>query len=109
MMKPPPTQRVQWSKKFRWLGIAGLILLAFLVNEVLGKTGYVSRREQIHKIQRLHDQINQLKEENRSLTQQIRDLRSNPDAIEEMAREQLHLGRPGEVVVTLQPPKSPQP
>ena len=97
------------QRRFRWIGIAGLIFLAFLVNEVVGKTGYVARREQVRRIQELRNQIDQLKFENQHLTQRIQDLRSNPSTIEEMAREQLHLGRPGEVVVTLSPRASPRP
>ena len=103
------TQAGHRQRRFRWIGIAGLIFLAFLVNEVVGKTGYVARREQVRRIQELRNQIDQLKFENQHLTQRIQDLRSNPSTIEEMAREQLHLGRPGEVVVTLPPRESPRP
>ena len=109
MMQTSLTQHGQWNRRFRWLAIAGLIFLAFLVNEVVGNSGYVARREQIHQIEELKNQIDQLKEENQHLTQRIQNLRSSPSAIEEMAREQLHLGRPGEVVVTLQSRQSPQP
>ncbi|MBI3934483.1 MAG: septum formation initiator family protein [Acidobacteria bacterium] len=91
------------------MAIAGLIFLVFLVNEVVGHTGYVARREQIRRIQDLQEQIDRLRQENQRLTQRIQDLRSNPSAIEEMAREQLNLGRPGEVVVTLPPKQAPVP
>ena len=90
------------------MAVAGLIFLAFLVNEVLGNTGYVARRAQLQQIQDLNQQIEQLKIENYHLTGRIRDLRSDPAAIEEMAREQLHLGRPGEVVISLPPSQTRQ-
>jgi len=101
-----PTRQRQ--KGYRWLALAGLIFVAFLINEVVGRTGYVARREQGRRIQELSGQIEQLKRENQHLTQRIHDLRSDPSAIEEMAREQLHLGRPGEVVVALPPRQTPQ-
>ena len=108
-MQTSLTQHGQQNRMYRWMALAGLVFLAFLINEVVGNTGYVARREQIGQIEELKNQIDQLKEENQHLTERIQNLRSNPSAIEEMAREQLHLGRPGEVVVTLQPRQSPQP
>ena len=109
MMQTSLIQDRQRKRRFRWLALAGVIFLAFLINEVVGNTGYMARREQVNQIQKLNDEIQQLQEENQHLTQRIQELRSDPVAIEEMAREQLHLGRPGEVVVTLSPEQLPQP
>jgi cell division protein FtsB len=92
------------QRRFRWAAVAGLAVLAILLNEVIGHTGYLARREQIRRIQTLGSEVDELKKENEQLTQRIKDLRSDPAAIEEMAREQLHLGRPGEVVITIPPP-----
>jgi cell division protein FtsB len=90
-------------KPLRWLALGGLLLLAIVVNEVIGGTGYLARREQRRRIDQLAGEVDQLKQENERLTKRIQDLRSDPATIEEMAREQLHLARPGEVVVTLDP------
>ena len=89
-----------------WLLAAAAAVLLVLTNEMIGASGYLSRRRQQHQIQDLTSQIDQLQNENQALTQRIDRLRGNPAAIEEMAREQLHLGRPGEVVVAL-PPQAP--
>ena len=102
----PPKRR---QKGYRWAALAGLALLALLANEVLGQSGYVARREKQRRIQELSQQIDELKQENQRLNERIENLRSDPSTIEEAAREQLHLGRPGEVVVTLSPPQSGQP
>ncbi|HWP86141.1 MAG TPA: septum formation initiator family protein [Terriglobia bacterium] len=93
-------------KKLRWLAAGGFVLLAILINEVAGKSGYVSRQEQLRRIEALSREIEQLRQQNQSLTQRIHELRSDPEAIEEIAREQLHLARPGEIVVAL-PPAAP--
>jgi cell division protein FtsB len=87
-----------------WLAAAVLAVLLVLANEIVGESGYLARRQQVQRIQELNAQIEQLKTENQRLTQKIDGLRDNPATIEEMAREQLHLGRPGEVVVALPPP-----
>jgi cell division protein FtsB len=89
------------------MAVAGLLFFAFLMNEVAGHSGYVARQAQFEQIEALHQQILQLKDDNSNLARRIQDLRSDPRAIEEMAREQLHLGRPGEVVVTLPNPEQP--
>ena len=95
--------------KLRWFALVGLAVLALLANEVIGQDGYVARRQQLQRIQALNGQINQLKQENERLSGRIEGLRSDPGAIEVVAREQLHLGRPGEVVVTLSPTSSGTP
>jgi cell division protein FtsB len=79
-------------------------MLLVLANEMVGESGYLARRQQLQRIQELNSQIEQLKTQNQRLTQRIDGLRGNPATIEEMAREQLHLGRPGEVVIALPPP-----
>ncbi len=94
-------------KHIRWLAAAMLLVIPFLINEVAGQSGYLARREQRRQIEALTSDIERLQEEHGQLSGQIRDLRSDPAAIERYAREQLHLARPGEPVVTL--PTSPPP
>lgn len=45
-------------------------------------------------------QVHQLEQQNRSLNQAVRQLQTNPQSIETIAREQLHLTKPGEIVYT---------
>jgi cell division protein FtsB len=103
MMQSSLIKDGQRKRKYRWMALAAFTLLSFLVNEVVGQNGYVARREQTLQIQELTHEIDLMKQENRYLSERIQSLRSDPGAIEEMAREQLHLGKPGEVVVTLSP------
>jgi cell division protein FtsB len=56
----------------------------------------------------LQQQIQTLQNQNLGLEQQIKALKSDPQAIEKEARESLHYARPGEVIYTL-PPGRPQP
>jgi len=48
----------------------------------------------------LTKRIASLEQENAQLQQQVKELKSDPDAIEHEARERLHYARPGEVIWT---------
>ncbi len=106
-MRPDPQFTKRRSKHMRWLAAAALLVTAFLINEVAGQSGYLARREQRRQIDALTSDIEQIRKENGQLSGQIRSLRSEPAAIEQYAREHLHLARPGELVIAL--PPSPPP
>jgi len=92
-----------------WLAAAcGILVLTLVLLGIAGDNGYLERRAQRREIQALSAEVENLRQENRQLGQTIQDLRSNPDAIEELARERLRLGRPGEVIITLpeEPPSA---
>jgi|SRR5579885_1094697 len=81
--------------------LVAIAALAFAAREVLGQNGYLARRRRRIQIQALTNEIDKLKQENSALARRIQELRSDPEAIEKLAREQLKLGRPGDVIVTL--------
>jgi cell division protein FtsB len=86
------------------------LILALLLLGLAGDNGYLERRSQHRQIQQLTSEIENLRQENLQLGQTIKDLRSDPDAIEAVARERLRLGRPGEVIITLsEEPADPPP
>ncbi len=84
------------------------MILTLVLLGIMGDNGYLERRTQRREIQALTAEIENLRQGNLQLGQTIKDLRSNPDAIEELARERLRLGRPGEVIITLpeEPPSA---
>ena len=87
-------------------------VLSLVLLEGVGENGYLERRARRRQIQALSGEIGKLRDENHQLNQRVKDLRSDPRAIEELAREHLHLGRPGEIIVTLPagpPPAPPSP
>ncbi|MBI1955703.1 MAG: septum formation initiator family protein [Acidobacteria bacterium] len=100
--------KIRNQAKHHWI-IAGcvLALLSLLTLELIGENGYLARRERRRQIEASTVEIEQLRQENQRLSQRIQDLRSNPHAIEELARERLRLARPGEVIVTLPSSQSP--
>lgn len=68
--------------------------------EICGSSGYLAllrkQKDYDHEVEQLH----RLQQQNRQLHHNISELKSDPAAIERIAREQLHLTRPGEVVFT---------
>ena len=73
-----------------WMGAA--IAVAGLVGD-RGLVGVWRARQQSHELTR---QINQLREENKALREAARRLREDPATIEDLARRELGLIRPGE-------------
>jgi len=98
------------EKEFRGVSIlagSAAVILSLVLLGIAGENGYLERRAQRGQIQALSTDIEKIKHENQQLNQTIRDLRSDPRAIEELARERLRLARPGEVIITLPQDKSP--
>jgi len=100
-------ERIQRTKLYLLIASCGLVLLLLGVHEMLGQNGYLARRRRRIQIQTLAGEIEKLKQENMELNQKIKNLRSDPGTIEKLAREQLRLGRPGDVIVTLPPERQP--
>src|SRR4051812_41382601 len=98
-------ENLQKTKRIGMIAVCGLALLSVGAKEIFGSNGYIARRRRRLQIQALSADIQKLRQENTLLTQRIQDLRSNPHAIEKLAREQLRLARPGDVVITLTPPE----
>jgi cell division protein FtsB len=87
------------------------VLTAWLfVHVMFGANGMVIYRQKKTEYQTLQKEIEGLQKENGSYTSQVKALKTDPKAIEQEAREQLHYARPGEVIyVTPAPPAVPRP
>ncbi|MFZ0743506.1 MAG: septum formation initiator family protein [Terracidiphilus sp.] len=100
---------VDWGQHaWRPAGTAVAVALALLFGwgVVNGKHGLSAWEQQRTQDKQLRQQIQDLQQENARLRDHIEHLKSDPDAIEHEAREQLHYARPGEVIYTL--PAQPQ-
>ena len=100
-------EKIRLTKRYLVIAACGLFALTVGLHEVIGQNGYLARRRRRIQVETLASDIQKLKQENADLNRKIKDLRSDPDTIEKLAREQLRLGRPGDVVVTLTPPQPP--
>jgi cell division protein FtsB len=75
-----------------------LALVALLVGSFFGDRGMLQLMAQRRKAELLQQEIQNLRGENQRLAEEIAALRSDPRAIERLAREQLGLARPGETI-----------
>ena len=88
----------------------GILTVWLFVHVTFGANGMVVYRAKRAEYQRLQKEIDALQNENDRYTGQIKDLKTDPRAIEKEAREQFHYARPGEVVyVAPDRPVAPQP
>jgi cell division protein FtsB len=87
--------------------ILGLFLLALVVHDIFGTHGFIAMRRTQHDIQRVRKDIDRLNSENIQLSDQVKALKSDPHAIERIAREELQRAKPGEVIIRV--PQLPPP
>jgi len=78
--------------------ILGFALLALLVHDIFGAHGFFAMRRTQKEIEQIRDQIGRINEENKSLTDQVTSLKTDPKTIEHIAREEMGLARPGEMI-----------
>jgi len=84
----------------RRLATIGMMLLALMLgyHVVFGANGMVAYQHKRDENRKLQQDILRLGQENARISQRVRQLKSDPRAIEREAREQLKYARPGEVV-----------
>lgn len=81
------------------LGVFGLLTVAMLLLAVFNEKGAIEVNAQAKKLRTIESEIGKLDNENKQLTSDIQALRSDPNAIEKLAREELKLVKPGEIVL----------
>jgi len=78
-----------------------LIVAASLLNALFGDRGLLELLRARQEIESLDREIAALREGNQALLEEIRDLKSSPLAVERLARENLGLVKPGEIVLLI--------
>ena len=78
--------------------ILGLALFALLVHDVFDPHGFIAMRRTQKEIEQIRQQIGRVNNENKALTDQVNSLKTDPKSIERIAREEMGLARPGELI-----------
>jgi len=80
-------------------GVFGLLTLAMLLLAVFNDKGVLEVRSQVQKLNSIDAEIARQEAENKQLHEEIKALRFDPSTIEKLAREELKLVKPGEIVL----------
>lgn len=94
-------------RNMMWFLVAGLTLL--VLQDIFGTHGVLAMRRSQQQAADIHKEIEQLNRENQKLQDRVHSLKSDPAAIERIAREEIGLARPGEYIFKIDPkPGDPQ-
>jgi len=77
------------------------------MHDVFGSHGLLAMHRTQAQVKQLRSEIDRLHQENSELTQEVKALRTDPKAVERIAREEMGLARPGEMIFKL--PEQAQP
>lgn len=91
-LPPSPSRR----RAFQYLLI--FVTVVLVMDALIGDRGVLERLRARKQFQEVSQSIEALKQENAQLRNDVRDLRDDPSAIESLAREELGLIKPGEVL-----------
>jgi len=84
-----------------------IAIIALVVGSLFGDRGILQLMAQRQRALELAREIEEVRAENLRLAAEIRALRTDPRAIERIAREQLGLARPGETVFLIRDADAP--
>lgn len=88
------------------LAIAAFILV---VNALVGENGYLATMSARREGAKLESEIRSTQEQNAQMREQIKQLKTNPNALEDAARKELHMSKPGEKVIVIKDASKPTP
>ena len=98
------------SLRKRALALGSIIaLIALIVGSFFGDRGILRMVAQRERTESLRQEIEELRTENGKLAGEIEALKSDPRAVEKLAREELGLARPGETVFLIHEPDGARP
>jgi cell division protein FtsB len=81
--------------------LLGLIVLVLIVHDIFGTHGFLAMRRTQSEIKKVQADLDQLNKENLQLEQEVRELKTDPHKIEKIARDELGLAKPGEVIIKI--------
>jgi cell division protein FtsB len=86
-----------------------VFVVVLLVHDVFGTHGFLAMRHKQDEIQKVSGTLDKLNKENALLEQDVQDLKSDPQTIRKIAREELGLAQPGEIIIKLPVPEPQAP
>ncbi len=110
--KPRPAHEVRERNRrlVTWALLLGSFIL--IVNALFGDRGYLAVVRARQEYRTLADELKRIQDENQRDVDQIRDIKNDPDALEDAARRELGLIKPGETIIIIhdaRPASTPAP
>ena len=97
-----PGQMAEFVRRnLTWLLGGALALL--LLQDIFGTHGLIAMRRSQQEAAQVQQEISRLDEENHRLQESVQSLKSDPAAIEHIAREEMGLAKPGEYIFKIGP------
>ena len=93
-----------WTQYGRAILILGVF--ALFLHDIFGAHGFLAMRRTKFEIERVQKDINRLAKENAELSDEVKSLKTDPHKIESIARDELGLAKPGDVIIKI--PQSQQ-
>jgi len=81
------------------LAVFGLLTVAMLLLAVFNEKGAIQVHARATKLTAIESEVSKLEAENKQLHSDIQSLRTDSNTIEKLAREELKLVKPGEIVL----------
>ena len=78
-----------------------VFVAVLLVHDVFGTHGYIAMHHKQQEIQKVKTEIERLNKENSTLEEDVKDLKTDPQTIEKIAREEFGLSHQGETIIKL--------
>jgi cell division protein FtsL len=88
-----------WSQYGR--ALLGLCVFALFLHDIFGTHGFLAMRRTKSDIERVQADINRLAKENAELSDEVKALKTDPHKIESIARDELGLAKPNEVIIKI--------
>lgn len=82
-------------------GLLGLLVLVMIVHDIFGTHGFLAMRRTQNEIRKVKADLDAFSKENAALAQEVKDLNTDPRLIEKIARDDLGLARPGEIIIRI--------
>jgi cell division protein FtsB len=106
---------MNWEEQSRrlWRTYGPHVLVIFvvvlMVHDIFGPHGFLAMRRKQQEIQKVRSVLQRLNKENSLLEQDVQDLKTDPQTIRKIAREELGLAQPGEIIIKLPAPEPQTP
>jgi cell division protein FtsB len=97
----PAEEKIRSQMRQYGRGLLGLLVLVMIVHDVFGTHGFLVMRRTQNEIRKVKADLEALRKENAALAQEVKDLNTDPRLIEKIARDDLGLARPGEIIIRI--------